>query len=110
MKTFQFKNLTEKESKLLNVFLQGSSFNLCKIDLNKTWKENEEQLENGIWEDLVNLAKYNSILNTTNAGSRAILGSLQKKNLIKVYKNDVKDSWVTIGNKEFHKIKEILCI
>lgn len=103
-------NLTEKELKLLKFIVNNaSSFNFCKINLSKTWEENKEHLESEIFEDIVNLKKYNNLLNTNNAGSRAILGSLHKKNLIKVSKDDFSnDSWIIIDEDQFNNIKQIL--
>lgn len=100
------KNLTEKEQKLLEHWMfHGSSFNFCKIDLKKTWKEQE--LENEFcWEEYITLSRINKILGTTDEGSRGVIGSLQKKGLIKVVKGET-DSSVLIREEEFNNIKKI---
>ena len=101
--------LTEKEAKLLKYWMEGGSdWNCDKFDITKSWKDNH--FEGDDWADIVNLETYNKILGTNNAGSRGVLGSLQKKGLIQLQYDDCGENpvtWIFIKEKEFNNIKSI---
>lgn len=101
--------LTEKEEKLMKYWMEGGSdWNCDKFDITKIWQENHFEGEE--WADIVYLERYNKLLGTNNAGSRGVLGSLQKKGLIKLVYDDGGENavtWIFIGEKEFNNIKSI---
>ena len=99
-------NLTEKETKLMKFFMGGSKFNSDKFDITKKWEDNH--FESNEWADIVYLPRFNKLLGTNNSGSRAILGSLQKKGLIHLVFDDGGNNpitWIIIREKEFNNIK-----
>lgn len=101
--------LTEKEEKLMRYWMEGGSdWNCDKFDITKSWEENH--FEGEMWADIVYLERYNKLLGTNNAGSRGVLGSLQKKGLINLTYDDGGENavtWIFINEKEFNNIKSV---
>lgn len=102
------EKLTEKELKLLKYVLV-SNFNSDEIKLDRPW--NEQRFEGDDFTSFVELADYNIVLGTNNAGSRGVLGALVKKNLVGVTPDDSdgqKVYWLTINEEQFNNIKEVM--
>lgn len=102
------EKLTINEKKLLE-FVLVSNFNGDEVKLDKTW--DEQRFESDNFTSFVEIADYNEILGTNNAGSRGVLGSLVKKNLVGVTPDDSdgqKVYWLTINEEQFNNIKEVM--
>ena len=101
--------LTENELKLIKYITNESSFNFDHLDFTKSFEE--QRLEN---EDnfiaTVEIKEYNELLGTTKEGSRAVLGSLVKKNLCSTMKDDISPTcfWLYINKENFDNIATAL--
>lgn len=99
---------TDNETKLLKTLIKSSTFNGDCFDLTKPWEE--QRLENSDeWLEIIDLNYYGSILNMDKEGTRGVLGSLSKKGVIKVLKDEVNGApiwWLAIDEDGFNKIKE----
>lgn len=99
--------LTEKEKMVLKSIMAESNFNMCEIDITKSW--NEQKLESDTFWAFADVKDYGCGMNK--AQVRGIFGSLVKKGLINIYDEDdgfFKVYWLTINEENFNKIKECL--
>lgn len=101
--------LTENELKLLKYITMTSSFNGDELDFTKEFEEQRLEDED-VYQTFVEIKDYNKLLGTNNAGSRAVLGSLVKKDLLTIYQDEdyPKTFWIHIYEEQFNRIKEIL--
>lgn len=96
------EKLTENELKLIRHLANMSDFNGDTLDFTKPFEE--QCLEaSDVYESIVELKVYNEVLKTNNAGSRAIVGSLVKKNMIET-DNDCGTFWLHIYKEHFNNI------
>lgn len=102
------ERLTEKEEKVLRAIIKESNFNINSLDITKSW--NEQILEDP--ETFWAFADVNDYgCGMSKAQTRAIFGSLVKKNLISITEDDNGEnvvSWITIDEKQFNSIKAML--
>ena len=102
--------LTENELKLIKFISEESEFNCDTLDFSKSFEEQSLEDED-YFISTVELKKYNKLLGTTNEGSRAILGSLVKKNLCYTVKEEESKPvffWLYINKENFNNIVEAL--
>lgn len=98
--------LTENELKLIKFIADESEFNCDSLDFTKSFEEQRLEDEDNFI-SFVEIKKYNKLLGTNNEGSRAILGSLVKKNLCYTMKEeDHKPAlfWLYINKENFENI------
>lgn len=101
------KGVSEKEEKVLREIIKESNFNLCKIDLTKSWKE--QSFEGDYFEAIADVKDYGCGL--SKGAARGVFGSLSKKGLIKLYECDdseAKFTWIIIDEEQFNNIKKVL--
>lgn len=101
--------MTDNEIKLLNYITSINHFNGDKLDFTKSWEEQDLESEFS-YMTIAELNEYNKLLETNNAGSRAVLGSLVKKGLLSTGQDTEDKSvyWIYVDEEQFNKIKEIL--
>ena len=101
--------MTDRELNLLKYIISENHFNGDKLDLTKSWQEQDLESEFS-YMTIAELNEYNKLLGTNNAGSRAVLGSLVKKSLLSTGQDTEDKSvyWIYIDEEQFNKIKEIL--
>jgi len=98
--------LIENELKLIKYITESSDFNGDSLDFAKDFSEQQLEAVN-VYESIVILKYFNRELGTNNAGSRAVLGSLVKKNMIQL-EEDCGTNWIYIYEEHFNNIKEAL--
>ena len=96
--------LTEKEEKVLREIIAESNFNFCSLDITKSWEEQRLEDPDKFWA-FADVKDYGCGMDK--AQTRAIFGSLQKKGLITVSKDDG-CTWITINEKQFNNIRKVL--
>ncbi len=96
--------LTEKEEKVLRVIIAKSNFNCNSLDVSKSWEEQRLEDPEAFWA-FADVKDYGCGMNK--AQTRAIFGSLQKKGLIMVAKDDG-CTWIVIREENFNSIKKVL--
>ena len=96
--------LTEKENMVLRAIISsGSNFNGDRLDLAKSWEEQELESSHA-FHAFADCRDYGCGLD--NQACRGIFGSLVKKDLIKICFDEV--YWLLIGKKEFDRIKNAI--
>ena len=102
------KGVSEKEEKVLRAIIAESNFNMCNIDLSKSW--DEQVLESGYYEAFADTRDYGCGL--SKGAARGVFGSLSKKGLIELAEGEGGDgkpfTWIIIKEEEFNKIKKVL--
>lgn len=101
------KKLTEKEEKVLRAIIAESNFNMCTLDVTKSWEE--QILEGDIFSAFADVDDYGCGM--SKAQTRAIFGSLVKKNLICITDDDNGENiayWITIDEEQFNNIKKMI--
>ena len=102
------KGVSEKEEKVLRAIIAESNFNMCKVDLTKSW--DEQVLESGYYEAFADTRDYGCGL--SKGAARGVFGSLSKKGLIELAEGEGGDgkpfTWIIIKEEEFNKIKKVL--
>lgn len=101
--------LTVQEATLLKYLMKGSAFNSDKLDLTKSWEEQE--LENGdAYYDIVDLDAYNEAI-SANSGANAVISNLKKLGIIDLFDDDAPDgspmTWLIIEKENFELIKTL---
>ena len=93
--------LTDKEQAVLEAIMSKSNFNYDSIELDKSWEE--QKLEDGetFWA-FADTKDYGCGMDKQ--AVRGIFGSLEKKGLIMIVKEDV--TWIVIHEEEFENIKK----
>lgn len=102
------KGVSEKEEKVLRAIIAESNFNMCKVDLTKSW--DEQVFESGYYEAFADTKDYGCGL--SKGAARGVFGSLSKKGLIELAEGEGGDgkpfTWIIIKEEEFNKIKKVL--
>lgn len=102
------KGVSEKEEKVLRAIIAESNFNMCKVDLTKSW--DEQVFESGYYEAFADTKGYGCGL--SKGAARGVFGSLSKKGLIELAEGEGGDgkpfTWIIIREEEFNKIKKVL--
>ena len=102
------KGVSEKEEKVLRAIIAESNFNMCKVDLTKSW--DEQVFESGYYEAFADTRDYGCGL--SKGAARGVFGSLSKKGLIELAEGEGGDgkpfTWIIIKEEEFNKIKKVL--
>ena len=102
------KGVSEKEEKVLRAIIAESNFNMCKVDLTKSW--DEQVFENDYFEAFADTKDYGCGL--SKGAARGVFGSLSKKGLIELAEGEGGDgkpfTWIIIKEEEFNKIKKVL--
>ena len=102
------KGVSEKEEKVLRAIIAESNFNMCKVDLSKSW--DEQVFESDYFEAFADTKDYGCGL--SKGAARGVFGSLSKKGLIDLAEGEGGDgksfTWIIIREEEFNKIKKVL--
>ena len=102
------KGVSDKEEKVLRAIIAESNFNMCKVDLTKSW--DEQVFENDYFEAFADTKDYGCGL--SKGAARGVFGSLSKKGLIELAEGEGGDgkpfTWIIIKEEEFNKIKKVL--
>lgn len=102
------KGVSEKEEKVLRAIIAESNFNMCKVDLSKSW--DEQVFESDYFEAFADTKDYGCGL--SKGAARGVFGSLSKKGLIELAEGEGGDgkpfTWIIIREEEFNKIKKVL--
>lgn len=102
------KGVSEKEEKVLRAIIAESNFNMCKVDLSKSW--DEQVFESDYFEAFADTKDYGCGL--SKGAARGVFGSLSKKGLIELAEGEGGDgkpfTWIIIKEEEFNKIKKVL--
>lgn len=102
------KGVSEKEEKVLRAIIAESNFNMCKVDLSKSW--DEQVFESEYFEAFADTKDYGCGL--SKGAARGVFGSLSKKGLIDLAEGEGGDgkpfTWIIIREEEFNKIKKVL--
>lgn len=99
-------NLTANETMVLTKIMERSNFNCDTIDLTKDWKHQSLEDPEQYW-GFADTKDFGCGL--SKQAARAIFGSLSKKGLINVWKeDDANFSWLTIDEECFNNIKKAL--
>ena len=96
--------LTEKEEMVLRAIISWSNFTGEMIDLTKTWGKQPFEYQGGNFWAIAKTKDYGYGMDKQEC--RDIFGSLAKKGMIRIIKDDV--TWIVICEKEFKKIKASL--
>ena len=96
--------LTEKEEMVLRAIISWSNFTAEKIDITKKWGEQPFEYKGGNFWAIANTRDYGCGMDKQEC--RDIFGSLDKKGMIRIIKDDV--TWILIDEKQFKKIKASL--
>lgn len=98
--------MTDNELKLLKYIISVNHFNGDKLDLTKSWEE--QNLESDIcFYSIVELKEYSKLLGLSEEGARGVLGNLTKKGFCSTMQDqdDKKLFWLHIYKEQFERIK-----
>lgn len=99
--------LTANEKMVLDKIMAKSNFNGDRIDITKGWEHQYLEDPEKYW----GFADVNDFgCGLSRQATRAIFGSLCKKGLIHIWKDDDENfSWLTIDEENFENIKQVVC-